>query len=336
MNSMVYQKFVLTIILIVLVIFGGTVGYQIIEGWSFIEALYMTIITISTVGFKEVGQLSNAGRIFTIFLILGGIIVITSGISLIFSSIIEGTFGEIIRRQRMEKKLAKIKNHFIICGFGAVGEDVVNEFIRENKPFVLIEKDKNVLNKLLKEFPGIIFVIGDATDDEILKNAQIEKAKGILAVLGKTADNLYICLSARSLNPKLRIIARVIESESIDKLKKAGADYVFSPEKIGGIRLAAAALKPAVTSFLDAIIRGEYLDLVLNEVEVQEHSSIVRKTLKESEISKNIGIIISAIKSATTDKLIFNPSSKTIINPSDILIVFGSSDQIKQLKKICS
>ncbi|MBA7603992.1 Glutathione-regulated potassium-efflux system protein KefC [subsurface metagenome] len=333
---MVYQKFVLTIILIVLVIFGGTVGYQIIEGWSFIEALYMTIITISTVGFKEVGQLSNAGRIFTIFLILGGIIVITSGISLIFSSIIEGTFGEIIRRQRMEKKLAKIKNHFIICGFGAVGEDVVNEFIRENKPFVLIEKDKNVLNKLLKEFPGIIFVIGDATDDEILKNAQIEKAKGILAVLGKTADNLYICLSARSLNPKLRIIARVIESESIDKLKKAGADYVFSPEKIGGIRLAAAALKPAVTSFLDAIIRGEYLDLVLNEVEVQEHSSIVRKTLKESEISKNIGIIISAIKSANTDKLIFNPSSKTIINPSDILIVFGSSDQIKQLKKICS
>lgn len=326
----------LTIILIVLVIFGGTVGYQIIEGWSFIEALYMTIITISTVGFKEVGQLSNAGRIFTIFLILGGIIVITSGISLIFSSIIEGTFGEIIRRQRMEKKLAKIKNHFIICGFGAVGEDVVNEFIRENKPFVLIEKDKNVLNKLLKEFPGIIFVIGDATDDEILKNAQIEKAKGILAVLGKTADNLYICLSARSLNPKLRIIARVIESESIDKLKKAGADYVFSPEKIGGIRLAAAALKPAVTSFLDAIIRGEYLDLVLNEVEVQEHSSIVRKTLKESEISKNIGIIISAIKSANTDKLIFNPSSKTIINPSDILIVFGSSDQIKQLKKICS
>ncbi len=333
---MIYQKFGLIIILIMLVIFGGTAGYQIIEGWTFIEALYMTIITISTVGFKEVGQLSNGGRIFTIFLILGGIVVITSGISLIFSSIIEGTFGEIIRRQRMEKKLAKIRNHFIICGFGAVGEDVVNEFIRENKPFVLIEKDKNVLNKLLKEFPGTILVIGDATDDEILKNAQIEKAKGVLAVLGKTADNLYICLSARSLNAKLRIIARVIESESIDKLKKAGADYVFSPEKIGGIRLAAAALKPAVTSFLDAIIRGEYLDLVLNEVEVQEHSSIVRKTLQESEISKNIGIIISAIKSANTDKLIFNPSSKTIINPGDILIVFGSLDQIKQLKKICS
>ncbi len=336
MDYMIYQKLGLIIVLIILVIFGGTAGYQIIEGWTFIEALYMTIITISTVGFKEVGQLSGTGRIFTIFLILGGIVVITGGISLIFSSIIEGTFGEIIRRQRMEKKLAKIKSHFIICGYGAVGEDVVNEFIRAKQPFLLIEKDKGILDKLLKDFPDTIYIIGDATDDEILRSAQIKKAKGVLAVLGKTADNLYICLSARSLNANLRIIARVIESESIDKLKKAGADYVFSPEKIGGIRLAAAALRPAVTSFLDTIIRGEYLDLILDEVEVQEHSSIVRKTLKESEISKNIGIIIPAIKSANMDKLIFNPSSETKINPNDILIVFGSSDQIKQLKKICS
>lgn len=236
----------------------------------------------------------------------------------------------------MEKKLARIRNHFIICGFGAVGEDVVHEFISAKEPFLLIEKDKIILDKFIKEFPDTIYIIGDATDDEILENAQIEKAKGILAVLGKTADNLYICLSARSLNPDLRIIARVIESESIDKLKKAGADYVFSPEKIGGIRLAAAALKPTVTSFLDSIIKGEYIDLVLDEVEVRKHSSIVEKTLKESEISKNIGIIILAIKSANMDKLSFNPSSRTILNPDDILIVFGSPDQIKQLRKICS
>ncbi len=333
---MLYQKLGLTILLIILVIFAGTVGYRIIEAWTFVEALYMTIITISTVGFREVGPLSETGRIFTIFLILGGIVVITSGISLIFSSIIEGTFGEIIRRQRMEKKLAKIRNHFIICGFGAVGEDVVHEFISAKEPFLLIEKDKIILDKFIKEFPDTIYIIGDATDDEILESAQIEKAKGILAVLGKTADNLYICLSARSLNPDLRIIARVIESESINKLKKAGANYVFSPEKIGGIRLAAAALKPTVTSFLDSIVKGEYIDLVLDEVEVRKHSSIVEKTLKESEISKNIGIIILAIKSANMDKLSFNPSSRTILNPGDILIVFGSPDQIKQLRKICS
>ncbi len=317
-------------------IFCGTIGYQVVESLSFVDALYMTIITISTVGFGEVKQLSDVGRIFTIILIISGIAIISTGVSLIFSSIVEGTFRKILRRQRMEKKLAKMKSHFIICGYGAVGEDVVNEFIRTKEPFVLIEKEKDAIDKLLLEFPHLIYVTGNATNDEILRLAKIEKAKGILAVLGNDSDNLYICLSARSLNPKLRIIARVIESESIDKLKKAGADYVFSPEKIGGVRLAAAALRPAVTSFLDSILRGEYLNLVLDEVAVQKHAPIVGKTLQESEISKNIGIVIPAMKSAQREKLTFNPRSATKINPGDVLIVFGSPDQISQLKRICS
>ncbi len=333
---MIYRRFALIIVLIVLIILGGTIGYQIVESLSFVDALYMTIITISTVGFGEVKQLSGAGRIFTIILIVCGIAIISTGVSLIFSSIIEGTFREILRRQRMEKKLARVKNHFIICGYGAVGEDVANEFIRVNEQFVLIEREKDVINKLSQEFPNLIYVVGDATNDETLKLAKIEKAKGVIAVLGSDSDNLYICLSARSLNPNLRIIARVIESESIDKLKKSGADYVFSPEKIGGVRLAAAALRPAVTSFLDAILKGEYLNLVLDEVEVQKHAPLVGKTLKESEISKNIGIVIPAIKSAHAEKLKFNPSSGTTIKPNDTLIVFGTSDQVRQLKKICS
>jgi voltage-gated potassium channel len=336
MNSMIYRRFAVTISLIITVIFVGTIGYQIIENLSFIEALYMTFITISTVGFGEVTQLSDTGRIFTIILIVSGIAVISTGVSLIFTSILEGTFGQILRRQKMEKKLAKIKDHFIICGIGAVGKDVVNEFINANTQFVLIEMEKSVVDSLLQEFSDILYVIGDATNDDVLKAAQIEKARGIITVLGSDTDNLYICLSARSLNPHLRIIARVIESESIYKLKKAGADYVFSPEKIGGIRLAAAALRPAVTSFLDAILKGEYFNLALDEVTVKEHSPVAGKTLMESEISKNIGIIIPAIKSAQIDKLMFNPSSATKINPNDILIVFGSPKQIGQLKKICT
>jgi voltage-gated potassium channel len=333
---MIYRRFAVTISLIITVIFVGTIGYQIIENLSFIEALYMTFITISTVGFGEVTQLSDTGRIFTIILIVSGIAVISTGVSLIFTSILEGTFGQILRRQKMEKKLAKIKDHFIICGIGAVGKDVVNEFINANTQFVLIEMEKSVVDSLLQEFSDILYVIGDATNDDVLKAAQIEKARGIITVLGSDTDNLYICLSARSLNPHLRIIARVIESESIYKLKKAGADYVFSPEKIGGIRLAAAALRPAVTSFLDAILKGEYFNLALDEVTVKEHSPVAGKTLMESEISKNIGIIIPAIKSAQIDKLMFNPSSATKINPNDILIVFGSPKQIGQLKKICT
>jgi voltage-gated potassium channel len=332
---MIYRRFAIIFFLIILVFFGGTMGYQLIEGWSFIESFYMTIITISTVGFQEVTPLSDAGRVFTIILILTGIVVITTGVGFIFSSIIEGTFSEVMRRQRMEKKLTKIKKHFIICGSGVVGEDVLNEFIRAKVPFVVIDKQKDVIDTFLKECPKTLYVIGDATDDEVLKTAGIERAKGIIAVLGSDADNLYICLTARSLNSKLRIIARAIESEAINKLKKAGADYVFSPEKIGGMRLAAAALRPSVTSFLDTILKGHHFNLTLDEVEVQEHSTIVGKTLKESEISKNIGIVIPAIKSGSLDKLTFNPRSDTKINPSDVLIAFGTAEQINQLKKLC-
>lgn len=336
MLIMIYPRITVIVVLIISIILGGAVGYHIIEGWPFIDAFYMTIITISTVGFGEVRPLSGVGKVFTIILILSGVATITTGVSLIFSSIIEGTFGEIMRRQRMKKKLKKIKDHFIICGIGVVGEDIVQEFIRQKSSFVIIEKDKNVLDSLLNDLPDVLYVLGDATDDEVLKDAGIERAKGIIAVLGNDADNLYICLTARSLNPQSRIIARAIEGEAINKLKKAGADYVFAPEKIGGVRLAAAALRPTVTSFLDAILKGEYLNLVLDEVEVREHSVIADKTLKEAEISKNIGIIILAIKSANVAKLVFNPSSDTLINQGDVLISFGSPEQIKQLKKICT
>ena len=323
------------IAIIIGLILGGTIGYHLIEGWSLIESFYMTIITITTVGFGEVRTPSNPGRIFTVILILCGVAIITTGVTSIFSSIIAGTFGEVIRRRKMERNLLKIKNHFIICGLGVVGEDVINEFLKAKASFVIIEKEKAVLDKLLNEFPSSMYIIGDATDDEVLKNARIEAAKGIIVVLGNDADNLYICLTARSLNPKLRIIARAIEGEAINKLKKAGADYVFSPEKIGGVQLASAALRPSVTSFLDAVLRGEYLNLIFDEIEVQTGSAVAGKMLKETNISKDIGIIIPAIKSAESDKLTLNPSSDTVLNQGDVLIAFGSNEQINRLKKFC-
>jgi voltage-gated potassium channel len=331
---MIHKRATIIILLIAIVVIGGTIGYTLIEHLPFNEALYMTIITISTVGFQEVKPLGVAGRIFTIVLILSGVVLIATGANLIFTSIIKGTFGEVFRRQGMEKKLNKIKEHFIICGLGAVGEDIIQEFASAGEPFVLIDKEKDTLNKLVKENPDVLYVLGDATEDEVLKCAGIDRAKGIISVLSNEVDNLYICLSARALNPGLRIISRAIESESIDKLKKAGADYVFSPEKIGGIRLAAAALRPAVTSFLDTILRGEHLNLVLDEVAVQERSPLVGKTLKETAITKDIGIIILAIISSKNDKLSFNPSSETIINSGDTLISFGAPHQMEQLRKM--
>jgi len=333
---MIHKRITIIVILFIVVILIGMFGYKIIEGWPLDEALYMTFITISTVGFQEVKPLSGAGRIFTIILILSGIAVIATGANFIFASIIEGTFGEVFRRQGMGKKLSKITNHFIICGLGAVGEDVIQEFMRVDEPFVLIEKQKEVLETFVVECPDILYIPGDATNDEVLKNAGIERAKGIIAALGSDADNLYICLTARSLNSNLRIISRVVETASIDKLKKAGADYVFSPEKIGGIHLASAALRPTVMSFLDTIMRGQHLNLLLDEVMVQQNSALAGKTLKEAEISKNIGIVIPAIKSADRSKLTFNPSSDSVIQPGDTLIGFGSPEQLKQLRQICS
>jgi voltage-gated potassium channel len=236
----------------------------------------------------------------------------------------------------MGKKLTRIAKHFVICGLGAVGEDIIQEFMRVNEPFVLIEKQKEILETFTVDRPDILYICGDATNDEVLQSAGIERAKGIIAALGSDADNLYICLTARSLNSNLRIISRVVENASIDKLKKAGADYVFSPEKIGGIHLASAALKPTVMSFLDTIMRGQHLNLSLDEVMVQQNSALAGKTLREAEISKNIGIVIPAIKSADLGKLTFNPSSDSVINPGDTLIGFGSPEQLKQLRKMCS
>jgi voltage-gated potassium channel len=333
---MIHKRIATIAILFFAVIIMGMIGYKIIEGWSFGEALYMTFITISTVGFQEVKPLSPTGRIFTIALILSGIAIIATGANFIFSSIIEGTFGQVFRRQGMEKKLHKIKEHFVICGLGAVGDDIIQEFVRTGEPFVLIDRQKDTIEQFQHEHPDLLYVVGDATNEEILKSAGIEKAKGIIAVLGNDADNLYICLTARSLHPSLRIISRAIESASIDKLKKAGADYVFSPEKIGAIHLAAAALRPTVMSFLDTILRGQKLDLVLDEVTVKTNSAVAGKTLKEAEISKNIGIVISAIKAKDLNTLNFNPSSDSIINPGDTLIGFGTVEQLKQLRQLCS
>lgn len=333
---MIQKRLATILILFLIVILFGITGYRIIEGWSFDEALYMTFITISTVGFQEVKPLSPAGRIFTVVLILSGIAVIATGANFIFSSIIQGTFRDVFRRQGMKKKLTKIKGHFIICGLGAVGDDIIQEFIRASEVFVLIDREKNVLERFSLEHPELLYVSGDATHEDILKEAGIQRAKGIIAALGSDADNLYICLTARSLNSDLRIISRAVDTASIDKMKKAGADYVFSPEIIGGLHLAAAALRPTVMSFLDTIMRGQKFNLMLDEVIVQADSAVAGKTLKQAEISKNIGIVIPAIKSKEINQLNFNPTSDSIIKPGDTLIGFGTSEQLQQLRKMCS
>jgi len=316
------------------IIGSGVAGYMVIEHWSFIDALYMTILTITTVGYGEVHTLSQTGKVFSVVLMIGGVGGALYTLSLFIQYLLEGQFGINLRRRRMKTEIAKLKEHFILCGYGRMGQEIAHTFNDEGIPFVVIENSQESAARAGED--GYLCLQGDATNDEVLKSAGIERARGIIAALGNDADNLYICLTARSLNSKLRIISRVVENASIDKLKKAGADYVFSPEKIGGIHLASAALRPTVMSFLDTIMRGQHLNLLLDEVVVQQNSALAGKTLKEAEISKNIGIVIPAIKSADPGKLTFNPSSDSVIHPGDTLIGFGNPEQLKQLRKMCS
>lgn len=223
------------------VIIIGISGYHFIEGWSIIDSLYMTIITISTVGFREVKPLSGAGKLFTVFLIIVGISTIVYGIESTVEYIISLEFRNLFRRRKMEREIDKMKEHYIVCGFGRVGENVCKEFLRQKVPFVVVENDEKRLVYLSKT--ELLCVVGDASEERVLKEAGIEKAKGLIAALASDADNVFIILTAKFLNPKISIVARCIEKEAEYKLRKAGADEVISPYAIGGEKIAQAILE---------------------------------------------------------------------------------------------
>lgn len=315
-------------------IFGGVIGYRLIEGWSFLDSLYMTIITISTVGFQEVYPLSRLGRIFTISLIITGVFVVTLTISYIVSLLAEGRFGQFMKRREMKMDLKKIENHYIICGCGTVGGEILTEFIKAGERMVVIEESHEALNEILRVYPDTIYVEGDATREDILREAGIERARALLAAVDNDEENVYIILTSRYLNPHLRIVSRAIVPEAIEIMKRAGANYVICPQKIGAVRMAAAALRPQVTSFLDVIMKSETLDLTHDEVEVQPNSIMVQKKLKELDLPKKIGLIIVAIKPRESAIFSFNPSADTEINEFDTIIALGRVQQFAELRQL--
>jgi voltage-gated potassium channel len=242
------KKVLLTLALVLFIVSFGTIGYVVIEGWNFLDAFYMTVITLTTVGFGEVHQLSNAGRVFTIVLIIGGVGTVFYALSIGAKLTLEGELQEIFGRQRLEKKIRELGDHYIVCGYGRMGRIICRELKHDNVPFVVIEKKPDVL---LEEQKEILLFEGDATNDDVLKEVGIEKAKGLISVLPTDAENLYVVLSARGLNPNLQIVARAGEEGSEQKLLRAGADRVVSPYHIGGLRIAHTVLKPAVVDFIE-------------------------------------------------------------------------------------
>ena len=258
----------ISLLVLLLLVTSGTAGYMIIEGWRFLDAFYMTIITIGTVGFQEVHPLSDSGKIFTILLIIFGVSVLGYAVSKLVQTMFEGQFQRFLGRKKVEKSIDKLRDHYIVCGYGRIGSLICREFAAKPIPFVVVENSLAVLERL--EEDKVLFLRGNATEDETLLRAGIKRAKGLVSVVTSDTENVYITLTARGLNPELYILARSGESGSDIKLKRAGANKVVSPYHIGGSRMAQAILRPNVVDFIEIATGREHMDLQMEEIFIPE------------------------------------------------------------------
>lgn len=318
------------IIILASIIAAGTIGYMFIEGWSPTDAIYMTIITISTVGFGEVHPLSTAGQIFSIVLIIGGVSGALFVLSALFEHALAGRFGVARRRRQMKAKIAHLKDHIVLCGYGRVGEDIARTFSEEGVPFVIIDSRPD--NIALAEEQGYPCLLGDATSDKVLLEAGIERARALVAAIGSDADNTYIVLSARGLRPDLFIEARASDKEAEAKLKRAGADRIVSPNSIGARRMALLAIRPTVADFIDTVTFRRGRELQMENIIVPDSSPLVGQTVEAIRQRSQANILAINRKNG---KLLANPTSQEAIDPGDRLIIMGTAEQLTTLESLC-
>jgi voltage-gated potassium channel len=323
------KKFKIVLLILVLVVSFGTIGYTLIEKWSPLDSLYMTLITLSTVGFGEVYTLSPTGKIFTMILVIFGVGGAAYTVSIMGQMIVEGEIRKLLGRRKMEKSLKGLKDHYIVCGYGRVGRKICKEFCIRKVSFVVVEKDPLIGGQIEKD--GFLFVQGDSTEDSTLINAGIEKAKGLVIAVANEADNVFIVLSARQLNPNLFITARADSDSAEKKIKRAGANKVVSPYKIGGIRMALTTLRPNLVDFMRVVTFDKETGLVIEEIEIKPDSPLTFVTLKDSPIRREFGIMVAGIKKPGKD-VFLNPSPETRIEAGDILIVIGEKEQLEKLE----
>lgn len=319
--------------LLVSVIVGGTVGYVLIEGWTPWDAFYMTVITVTTVGYKEVHDLSRAGEAFTVILLLGGVGTVLYTFTFLATAIVEGGLPKRLQRRRLAHMLETIHDHFIVCGFGRIGAIVAEQFRRQGIRFVIIERDTARARDALNA--GMLVVEADATREDVLKEAGIDRARGLIAAVGTDAENVYTVLSARVLNPNLFIVGRAESEGSANKLQRAGASRVISPYQIGAIQMAQTAIRPAVVDFVELATSSENLELAMEEIPINAGSALAQRSILDANIRQRFGVIVVAIQ-REDHRMEFNPEPETAIRGGDKLVVLGRPESLKDLEKEAS
>jgi voltage-gated potassium channel len=325
-----YNKIVLAFLFCFFVILGGTFGYTWLEGWPLDESLYMTIITISTVGFGEIHTMGFGGHILTMVLILSGVVAIGYTVSVVSATIISGEIALVMRGQRMERRLSRLKSHVILCGYGKIGREVAREFIQQGDNICVVDNESRNVEQALDD--GLLAILGDATEEHILERCGILHARGILTALPRDSDNLFVVLTAKELNPKVKVVSRGLEPSSENRLLRAGADHVVSPYVIGGRRMAAVFLHPEILDFLDIFMKEDAIGYSLSQYKITTNSALSGKKLSEGRLRETSGgaMVLGLSRDGKMEGL---PGADTEICPGDVLVILGTQDMMDRLGK---
>jgi voltage-gated potassium channel len=323
----------LAVLMALIVIAGGTAGYVIIEDWNAWDAFYMTMMTVTTVGYREVHPLSRAGQVFTTAVMVAGVGTLFYTASLLMALLVEGELHQRFQRRRLDRMIDNLANHFIVCGFGRMGTIIAEEFQRQGAPFLIVDRDSDRVQAALAA--GFVAVEADASSEDVLKRVGILRARGLIAAVGTDAENVYTVLSARLLRPDLFIVGRAESEDARRKLTRAGADRAISPYQIGALQIAQTALRPAVVDFMQLATSSENLDLNMEQVRIDSQSPLAGKSILETNLRQRFGVVVVGIQRAD-GRMEFNPPPEILMQAGDYLVVLGRATNLRELETTCA
>jgi len=343
MVSSLTRRLVMGLALLVIVVIGGGVGYYVIGrgAWAFADCIYMTVITVTTVGYGEVlRDMDHAAyaRGFTMVLLVFGTGSIVYFASTVTAFIIEGDLRNVLFASRLKKRMKRMKDHVVVCGAGSTGRHVIEELLATAVPVVAIDMREGELREIAAKFPGAEFsyIVGDATDDDVMAQTGLERARGLVAALSSDKDNLYLTVSARQTNPGARIVARCAELSHVEKIRRSGADAVVSPNFIGGMRLVSELLRPAVVRFLDDMLRDRRATFRIEEVRLGDGAAGLGATLRDARVRERFGMTVLAVRASDNQSWIYNPDADEKLGPGMTLVVLGSAEQLAELRRVAA